>query len=415
MRLQLLRLIASLAFATTAWSQANQAVDAVPALGKQDLESAQLQIKTCLAELATGVGKYQQREDSLSPPPTAERVQARVKETLASRPGSAESAYRQNLYDSASTVVISYALPDSPPNKANIGRATRLLDLYYNFSRTHPDAIQNQAWEATGIDALTAASQVLQNFHFVPESQVPVAAELSALRAKTRLVAELFCKSPAVRDGYFVGTRIARQDELARSIGGAGSIYACKVKWGVYWQETPEDCLVLYRELMNSAAFSYIHTDLWLREVQNPRLVAWNQTDRRRAPMVWNRFVQALAASTNVLWQLEARAIAVADSTNEVQLTTSFTNFFNGMFANRDALVANNVEVLYLNWGADKLVSAKTGGSVTSSTTERLKRLFASDYRPRLEAMGRSYRDRTILEEQAPGALQEQKKSVANK
>ena len=74
---------------------------------------------------------------------------------------------------------------------------------------------------------------------------------------------------------------------------------SCKVQWACFWQERPEDGVALYRELMSSPVFSYIHKDFWLHDLQTPRLAAWNENDRQRVPMVWNNFIRELAASTN--------------------------------------------------------------------------------------------------------------------
>jgi hypothetical protein len=77
-----------------------------------------------------------------------------------------------------------------------------------------------------------------------------------------------------------------------------------------------------------------------------------------------------------------------------MKMATSFTNLFNSLFENRDALVANNVDVLYVDWGVEVLVSAKTGNEISTATKESLYNLYWHEYRSKLEAMDREYRDR---------------------
>jgi Ca2+-binding EF-hand superfamily protein len=222
-------------------------------------------------------------------------------------------------------------------------------------------------------------------------------------------VAEWISQSPSVHDSYFVGDRIATHDELANTMEENPNIFRCKVNWGCFWQEKPEDEIALYRELMNCPVFSYIHEDFWLRELQIPRLAAWNENDQQRIPMVWNSFVQELNVSTNIYIQLEAKAIEFADAETELKMAVAFTNLFNGIFENSDALVDNSIEVLYLNWGIDNLVAAKTGNGAYTDTKESLNHLFYSEYRPKLEMMDQEYWSKTVPAAQLMSGFEKQK------
>ena len=116
-----------------------------------------------------------------------------------------------------------------------------------------------------------------------------------------------------------------------------------------------------------------------------------------------------MATSTSVLLQLEGNALQLADADEDRTMAASFTDLFNGIIENRDALVANNVEVLYLDWGVGDLVSAKTGNGIASDTKESLNHLFYSEYRPKLEAVDREYWDKTITKRQNDAAFGKQK------
>jgi hypothetical protein len=413
------------------YSEAQAAADSAWALGKRNLDCALVRVKSYVSEVLADIGGYEFLEENytpggydadgkpLGPPPSEAEVQSGIKQMLTRHPLGV--AYRETQVESKNAKIVQYAFASKPPDPKNIDRAIHALELYYEFSRTSSggDLIKvasetskwkNSDWYNFGIEDLVAASLVLQNFNFVPESQKTVADKLAELRALARSVAKLISESPSVHDSYFVGDRVATHDELANTINENPNIFSCKVEWGCFWQETPENCVALYRELMSSPVFSYIHKDLWLRKLQTPRLIAWNEEGRKRVPMVWDGFVQELNASSNVLLQLEAKAVQLADAADEKSMTTSFTNFFNSILENREVLVTNNVEVLYLDWGTGDLVSAKTGNGVASDIKESLQHLFYSEYSPKLGAMDREYWAKTVPAGQFLSAFEKQKR-----
>ena len=179
------------------------------------------------------------------------------------------------------------------------------------------------------------------------------------MRAAARSVAEQMSSAPFARDSYFVGNRFDVPHDLHAVI--PGSIWECMAAWGAFWEETPEDCLALYRRMMTSPAFCYIHKALWLRSLDSPRLTAWNDSDRARVDLVWKQFTQELGASTNVLCRLEAKALAAADAETPADTAKAINELFAAMLQNREAFLTNNVNLLYLNWQAPSLAYAKLG------------------------------------------------------
>ena len=154
----------------------------------------------------------------------------------------------------------------------------------------------------------------------------------------------------------------------------------------------------------------YIHNDFWSRELQTPRLVAWNGEDQMRVPAVWNDFVQELGDSTNVLLRMEAKALQLADTSNEVTMSSVILPIcLKSVFANREALVANNVEVLYLGWGTGNLVGAMVGNGIVTDTKESLQQLYNAEYEPKLEAMDQEYWNKTVPAGQFLSTFENQK------
>lgn len=416
------------------YPEAQAAVDSAWALGKRDTDCAIVRVKAYILQVTANIVGYQTGESSydclggygpnnrpLGPPVNKSVVEARIKQIAN------EHSYgihgKTNFVASQNLWVFDYVSADRPPDPKNIEYALHALDLYYQFSRNSPDDLlkvgsqetgwANSEWYNLGIADLDAASMVLQNFNFVPEAQKSVADRLADLRALARSVADWISQSPSVHDSYFVGARIATHDELAYTIGGENqinlNIFNCQAEWGCFWQEHPKDTIELYRRLMSSSVFCYLHQNLWLRPSEQPRLVAWNEEDEKRIPQVWDNFIQELGASSNVLWQLEAKAFQLADANDEKQMAMLFTNLFDAIFESREALVNNNVEVLYLDWRTGDLVSAMTGNGIASDTKDSLQRLYYSEYRPKIEAMDQEYRTKTVQAGQFLSVFEKQK------
>lgn len=391
------------------YAEAESAADSAWALGMKQADCAALRINSCLAGLNTSLGKYQHAEYTISagfdengkpvgPPPGDAAVKAMINNELSSEPPGA--SYRIYHADSVSTAAGSFSWLDHPPDPSNLARALRLLELYAGYARNHPDGVpmagtqtngwKNSDWYDLGLNVLAASARVLQNFNSVPESQAAVMDKLADLRATTRSLADWIAAIPSVHDSYFTGNRRVTHDELANTLEESPNLFKCEATWGCFWQERPEDTLAMYRQLLGSPAFRYIHSSLWIRDVEAPRLTAWNDEDRRSLAGKWDGFVRELAASTNVFLQLEARALTAADADHDGILTNNFIILLDNLLTNRDALVSCPVDVAYNDWGVTTLLSAKSNGG-SSSVMESIGDLFRSRYASKLDAMESDY------------------------
>ena len=352
------------------YSEAQAAADSAWALGKNDLDCALVRVRAYVAGIDRAARNEKRAQDYVSPSfnadgkptsplPTEATVQEEIKEIRAEQP----YARIINIAHQGSTYTISYLYSDQPPDDKNIDFAIYALELYDQFSRTANNggfnvlwqgkgwnSWSNSDWYQLGIDDLAAASRVLQSFNLL-EAQKPVADRLAELRAMARSVARTITTVPSVHDSYFVGDRIANHDELYHTMREHDTIFGCEVQWGCYWQERPEDDLALYRELMGSPVFCYIHGGFWQRPGNTPRLVAWNDEDEKRIPVIWADFVRELEASTNVLWQMEAQGLARAGAENDGQIKVAESAWWGIVHQHHDELVGNNVELFYLGWG----------------------------------------------------------------
>lgn len=386
--------------------EARAAADASWALGKRDLACALVRGKSHVAGVIANLTPYEGTSATFSPgfnasgvpvnaPPSEARIQDSIKSKLAGYP--LGGVYKRTAKTRHGATTVHFTLFVGIPEVENIERAKRTLELYLEFCKVSPEGQaqiltrgkgwndwRNSDWYTLGIEALVAASKVLQNFHFVPHSDPSVATGLAELRSLARLVAATISESPTVRDSYFVGGRTATHDELAHTMSGSRSIFSCMAEWGCFWQERPEDTLELYRKLMESPVFCYIHKGFWDRGVIQPRQIAWNKNDRDRLPLLWGDFMRELNGSTNPLLQMEAKALARADATDEESVKKAEQGWWDVVRSNRAALVANNVDLFYLGWSF--INNAET------------------------EAMAREYWDKTVPALKVTSAFDEQKK-----
>jgi hypothetical protein len=355
------------------YSEAETSADSAWALGKRDVDCATVRVKAYVYNLSANLEILQSLDSTYSsgtdvrgnpagPPPNESLAQTEIKEELASHPGG--STYKETHPDT-NTISVQYAYLDQPPDPQNIDRAIHALELYYDFSHSSPDGQpkilsrgkgwndwHDSAWYQLGIGDLDAASRVLQNFNLASASQKAVADKLQELRALARKVAETISESPSVHDSYFVGNSIANHDRLSYVFeNGNPNIFDCELNWSCFWQERPEDTLAVYRQLMSSPVFCYIHGDLWDRNVAHPPLVAWNEDDQKRIPALWSAFFDELNNSTNVLWQMEAQGLARAGATSDEMRHQAETKWWQLVRSHREELIANNVELFYLGWG----------------------------------------------------------------
>ncbi|HEY4416805.1 MAG TPA: EF-hand domain-containing protein [Verrucomicrobiae bacterium] len=299
-----------------------------------------------------------------------------------------------------------------PPDPKDCDKILYALGAYYDFIRDHTNEIYLEItdnhrdysdWYQLGVETVSAAGKILQRFNYRPASQKPVAEKLAQIRSLTRSVVGLILQAPSIRDSYFVGDRLATEDELTYTVGSefqylivrqkvqyhsAKTIFQAAVKWGCLWQETPEAALAFYRQLMSSPTFRYIHADFWSRDVSNPRLAGWSEHDRQSVPRLWSQFLMELENSTNILWRMEAKGLERADATDAARYQAAEKGWWDIVHAHRDELVANKVELFYLGWGF-----------MDNSETQ---------------AMEREYRDKTVPLARTAAEFERQKKYLAD-
>ena len=396
-----------------AFSQSQEASEAAWALGKHDLDCAILRVKAYMLDAEGIKNQYDTLESTVGPTyngsgqivsrPGNALLQQSIKSELRAHPFGAVYSIETN----GDIRIIHFTYAEGPGSARYLNLENRGLNYYRQFSDTLTNAGQDMDnWYHLGIDCLATAGRILQYYNFFPQQGQALGDDIAGLRAIARSTVEMMESSPRVHNSYFVGSRVVTHDELADSMHEYRNLFSCEIKWGCYWQEKPEDTIAMYRELMSSPVFSYVHKNFWLRPNHDPRIVAWNESDSQHIPSLWSSFMQDLADSPDILHQLESKAIAFVDADNDDKKGAAFTNLFSSLILDRAALLTNNVEVLYLKWGIGDLVE---GSGIVTPLKEELGRSYRSTYAPQLADMEGSYWRTVIPARKSDGQFQKRK------
>lgn len=397
--------------------QAQAASESAWALGKRDMDCALARVKSSKVQMPPDWRTYQRGNYYGNNTDIPGRTDRFIQQMSAEH--HVGIAFRRHGN------YVRYSLVDKPPDPKSLDQAIRMLGLYYEFSQSLPldEPTVASPWFQLGVEVLENASRVLQHFHFVPQSQKSTLDRLAELRAQARSVVAWISKSPSVRDTYWSGDHIITRDEPSRATEEGLNFFRCKVNYGCFWQERPEDCVTLYRELVSSPMFAYIHDGLLYRQPESPRISTWNQQDEGYASELWRRFVQELVNSTNsIIVQIEGRFLQFVDAQSSEEVAESFNGLFDTIFTNRNVVVTNNVDLLHEEWGATILIGGlgywKLGGDIYSPLgIGPLRARYNTEYRPRLQAMHDEYRAKSrerIEQSKNLAAYEKQKKYLSD-
>lgn len=196
-----------------------------------------------------------------------------------------------------------------------------------------------------------------------------MAEQLGELRALTRGTAGWISRAPSVRETFWAGKPANTSGVPVYSgIEQGRNLLKCELALGCFWQDKPEDCVALCRDLMSSGQFPSLASLLVFRGPANPRLIAWRAADEKRVNGIWQKFLAELDSATNRFWRLDADCCRVADG----QLSAGA--FFGGVFADRASFLTNDVARLAFRSELDPFF-AGIGGEIGAEYQRRTRAL----------------------------------------
>jgi len=246
-----------------------------------------------------------------------------------------------------------------PPDFERLSLTVRAMELYRQDFRTFVKDAPSPGWEwhDLGIDLLASASYWLRHYYFTPEARQGHEPTLASVQSMAIEVAGLLGQHPAYTNRC-----------------EARCLLATKSNWGVYWVNTPEEGLELYRAILQAGSFPRIRgrfleldnlqggdmaaplsyptlsiekTGDFIRgqmEIANPYLTGWKWQDRLRVPRVWQGFVDEVAASKQPLEQLEGLFLRAANSRTDEDYERDFRTLQDFIETHQQAIIAAGLD-----------------------------------------------------------------------
>lgn len=331
------------AFKWSLWPEARAASDTAWALGRHDLDTALVRVRALLPELAQNRTLYAERSINGE----ASDSSAALRSVFALDPGALPRVLTNDRQ-----LRIEYWPLTPPPTPIQIQQATRALGLYNDFSATLPGSEPKPAsdWTLAGIEVLALTGPILQGALLNPKLLETQMEDLASLRSEARRAEARLLASTSIRAEYWGKDGSFRGMESPHQLAYTTNVFKTLVSWGPFWRETPEDCVDLWRLLMSSPLFTYIHSPFWIRVHNQPVVLSWTPTDRLRAHGVWTAFVSELAASTNFLHRLEAKSIAVAATHDFPSRKIRSDELVETFQSHRDDFVNHPLNLLANSW-----------------------------------------------------------------
>ena len=348
------------------YPEARAAADSAWALGKHDMDCAIVRISAYenppnIVPFASGEGGY---DDYFASDVDDADKSSRdsfirfIKDVYTNNAGAVFAFERHG---------ITYIAVAKPPHPQALDRITQTLNMYREFSESlsADDLKSNSAWSQLGVDVLTTAAETLQLYYLVPKSQEGAVEKLADLRALARWI-----------DGW-----------VLRSSPAHENIFRCELNWGCFWQENPENCIALYRDLLASNAFTINwNSDAEFgRErgvgLERPRVIAWQEQDRNRIPDVWDGFGQELIDSTNAFLHEEGKkfeAIHNLTGLNEQEVIAQYKEYWNDIQTAKIGIKPPEKQNAGRKWDLTLAINEVVRTDSTPAQAQELKPLLAT-------------------------------------
>lgn len=359
------------------WKDAQSAADAVWILGRRDFDAARMRVWSCFGSMRNMQSEYPfyggkgplYSRDIFDPSDSCPVVHKEV-----GKP----SYITDECVTSHGMTVTGYMAPASE-RLAAIAAAQKAVSAYLDGCQAlnswfdePANQMQLNLWTDQGTNLLYGCGCILQNFYFPSGPPKEEEEPMAQLREGLRQIDGLLQKHPIVRRrfytlpdspfGYF---------NLCRNVLATPNLFAARVEYGPFWQDSPDECVELYRDLMKSPLYACYHERVWLHNLGLPHIIPWNRNGQRTAS-AWNGFIQELKASTNVVLALEGKAMETWDSHTVGEMEQNYAGFMDSLIAAIPELVNVCDGTLDNVWGV-KVFLDRTGAAIPQSIHERFR------------------------------------------
>lgn len=223
---------------------------------------------------------------------------------------------------------------DAPASKVLAHAVDALQTFLAHCQTAAPERWRtNGPWLEHGLDAVQAGALVLRHYYWHGWRTDRWPEDLAVLREALRDVVAV------------LPVKAARKEPPRWQARPPGVLYSREqalVLHGPFWQETPQDALRLWRELMDSGAFERRRTEVLLRAWQDPLWIGWTRADRESGAAAWESFIGGLAKATNTAARAEGLLFRLAAARFDQPLAEALEAFLDTvMTADRQRFVTD--------------------------------------------------------------------------
>ncbi|MEW6303285.1 MAG: CsgG/HfaB family protein [Verrucomicrobiota bacterium] len=200
----------------------------------------------------------------------------------------------------------------SAPEPRKLGSMIRAVELYLEHGRAQGTADwMDGGWYVIGMQILGDVSQVLKHYYYHFRARIQQEEDVARLRKVSReLAALLTVQQPRLQRelGKAMSARLP-----TGGFGRLASLDELKFQQGCFWQDSPEGCLALYKELLGKSLKDMPEDKnlfgewLMFRFGERPHgLIAWEFEERSRLRSLWLDFLGKSTAADDPAVQIEA-------------------------------------------------------------------------------------------------------------
>ncbi len=211
------------------------------------------------------------------------------------------------------------------PDPKKFAPLMRSLELYVQgtLSRRQTGRELGYEWYGVGCEVVQHSARLLQRFwSSSPEEKKREAKPLQDLRGAIRQTVELMEQDEKVRQpGWPNYAKTISPASVISGFDQPHNLHWVKYRYGVFWQEKPEDTIAMYRQMLGSPVREMLLDEIAGRQGESPNLIDWQKDDPASLTQKWQKYTGEMMASTNVAEKMLGFIMNVQGTTGWVNMS----------------------------------------------------------------------------------------------
>lgn len=276
------------------YREAQAAAESAWALGKQDLDCALVRVRAYMPEAWRNIDPYCRVSHTFE----TVKDESDFLERLTNK-------YAGRLLFEQTGHTVDYAIITNIPSALAFARVLQVLELYVQeLPRLNSaDGGTRRDWCDVGASILTVTGEWLRDFYLMPAARRGQEQRLAEARQMAAQIA-----------GRLRKIEESDTDNYWDAIGG----------WGVFWCETPNDGILLYRDLFQAREFHRVRQHAMgassrgalHHRLELPLLTDWGNDKPSNLNQIWQRFLREIIESDDREFKANGYFLTCAEARN---------------------------------------------------------------------------------------------------